>query len=382
MTDIGDTAATYPMGGARWTDILPEVGADAVGILRAVIGMSPLPMVLTDPHAPDMPVVFCNRAFVRLTGYSEEETVGQNCRFLQGADTDPAAVRVLSEAIRAGEEIQVDMWNYRKDGSRFWNSMFVGPITDAADKLLYHFGSQIDSSARKEADEALNRERRMDTLGSMAAGLAHEINNLMTVVIGNAENLRSAVAAGRETERLERIEWAARATGTLTKQMLSFAGRHGLQSDKVDLNGIMRGLDLLLGQVASSKFRLRLELTGAPLLVSLDVGQLELALINLVKNATEASPGGQAITIATTTRDENGVPFAEVSIADCGSGMSPEVAAKATDPFFTTKEHGKGTGLGLSMVAGFCRESGGQMAIETKLGHGTTIRMKFPLADA
>ena len=211
----------------RWTSFLPESGLGASDILRAVVSISPLSMVLVDPNQPDFPVVFCNRAFCRLTGYSEQETLGRNCRFLQGSETDPAATRALSDALAVQQEAQVDLWNYRKDGSRFWNSMFVGPVFDHDGRLLYYFGSQIDATARREVDEARARVQRMDTLGSMAAGIAHEVNNLMTVVVGSVGRLRSDAVDAKQTERIDRIEWAAHETGKLTQQMLSFARRQG-----------------------------------------------------------------------------------------------------------------------------------------------------------
>lgn len=380
MTDTHDE---QPAGGFgrlddNWATVLPQSGLDARDLLRAVVGMSPLAMVLTDPHQPDFPVVFCNRAFCRLTGYSEEETLGRNCRFLQGPDSDPAAIRVLADAVAAQQEVQVDLWNYRKDGSLFWNTMFVGPVFDRDGTLLYYFGSQIDATARREIDEARARAQRMDTLGSMAAGIAHEVNNLMTVIVGNGERLASRIADPKQMANIARVNWAAHETAKLMQQMLSFAGRQALNVDVVDLNHVLGGLDRLLMQVAASKIMVEISVHKEALLARVDVSQLELALINLVKNASDASPDGTRIVVTTSAREEGGVGIAEVSVIDQGSGMPPEVAAKATEPFFTTKALGKGTGLGLSIVAGFCQQSGGRMLIETKEGEGTTIRLVFP----
>ena len=356
----------------------PKRGLGARDLLRAVVSISPLPMVLTDPHEPDFPIIYCNRAFCRLTGYAEEEILGRNCRFLQGPKSDPAGMRLLADAISAQREVQVDLWNYRKDGSLFWNSMFVGPVFDRDDNLLYYFGSQVDATARRQVDEAQAREQRMDTLGSMAAGVAHEVNNLMTVVGGNAERLASSVKDPKQTASINRINWAAHETGKLMQQMLSFAGRQALNAEIVDLNHVLDGLDRLLVQVAASKIRVKINLHNQALPARVDVGQLELALINLVKNASDASPEGTRIIVATSAREEGGENIAEVSVTDAGSGMPPKVAAQATAPFFTPKAPGKGTGLGLSMVTGFCQQSGGRMIIETREGQGTTIRLVFP----
>ncbi len=363
------------------TDIhrrLATNGGDAVVILRAVATMSPQPMVLTDANAQDSPAIFCNRAFTQLTGYREEEVIGCNMRFLQGKLTDEAGRAALRDAIAARKEAQVELWNYRKDGSAFWCSMFVGPVFDQQGRLVFWFGSQLDATARREMDEARAQARRTDTLGSMAAGVAHEFNNLMTVVIGNVEATRSDALTCKQAERLDRIEWAARTAGRLTKQMLSFAGRSSLQAETVDLNHVVSDFDRLLAQVAASDRRFELRLAVDALPARVDVGQLELCLINLVRNASDASKPGDRIIVSTGRMSVEGRREVQVAVIDEGSGMPPDVAAKAAEPFFTTKAHGKGTGLGLSMVSGFAEQSGGRMLIETEDGRGTTVRLLFP----
>jgi len=355
-------------------------GLSARGLLRSVMSVSPLAMVLTDPYQPDYPVIFINRAFTSLTGFSAEEVLGRNCRFLQGAETDRAAVLVLRDAVAAMGEAQVDLWNYRKDGSRFWNSMYVGPVMGRDGRLLYYFGSQTDASARREVDEARSRAQRVDTLGSMAAGIAHEVNNLMTVIVGNAERLLADTPEAKQLERLKRIDWAARETGKLTQQMLSFAGKQNLASEEVDLNDVLRQLDRLLVQVAASGRRVEVAPQREPVMARVDVGQLQLALINLVRNASDASADGDRIVVASRNGIESGAAVAEIYVRDEGSGMPPAIAARATEPFFTTKAPGKGTGLGLSVVGGFCQQSGGSMIIDTAEGQGTKVRLVFPQA--
>ena len=361
-------------------NLLTPDAQDAPDILRAVARMSPLPMVLTDPHQPDDPLVFCNAAFSQLTGYSADEVVGRNCRLLQGELTDPAALVALRDAVAGRRECQVELWNHRKDGSPFWCSMFVGPVYDRDGQLIHWFGSQLDTTARREVDEAKAQALRMDTLGSMAAGVAHEFNNLMTVVLANAEPLKGEPVSPRVAERMARIGWAARAAGRLTRQMLSFSGRHGQAAAVVDLNKVLGAFDRLLAQVATAGARVEMSLSPAPLHAELDVGQLELALINLVKNASDASAPRGLIVVATRETDLDGVAAVEVAVADQGTGMPPEVAARATEPFFTTKEPGRGTGLGLSTVAGFVRHAQGRMLVETAPGQGTTVRLTFPRA--
>jgi two-component system NtrC family sensor kinase len=164
--------------------------------------------------------------------------------------------------------------------------------------------------------------------------------------------------------------------------VLAFAGRQGLQAETVDLNGVLLGLRRRLGDMPGTTAMVELALHPEPLLAVVDPGQLELAIINLVRNAADASPPGSRIVVAASVQHDDDVAAAKIAVIDTGCGMSPEITAKALDPFFTTKKHGKGTGLGLSMVAGFCRESGGRMSIQSNAGTGTMVSLAFPLAKS
>ena len=366
---------------------LTRTAADDVDIFHAAVQLSPIPMVLVDPHRPDQPIIFCNRAFCLLTGYEEHEALGRNCRFLQGKLSDPVGMTQLRDAIAARVDVQVEIWNYRKDGSAFWNSMFIGPVFDPSGTLLFFLGSQIDATARRDAEEASRRAARMDTLGSMAAGIAHEFANLMTVAMGSIESVAREPLTQRQSERLEQAAWATRGAGRLTQQMLSFAQRQSVEADLVDLNGVIGNIDRVLTQLAGPGMDFEIALADEPLPASIDVGQLELALINLVRNAADASGGRGRICISTRDagpraddRPDRG--WVEVAVADRGSGMPAELLTRVTEPFFTTKAKGKGTGLGLSMVQGFVQQAGGTLRIASTEGQGTTIRLMFPRAAA
>ena len=353
--------------------LLSLTGTVSPGVLEAVFRMSPLPVVLTASRQ-DNPILFCNPAFSVLTGYTLDEIIGRNCRFLQGEASDETVMRKLSEAVSGAKEIQVELWNYRKDGTRFWNSMFVGPIHDDAGNLLYFLGSQLDATARKELDEARYLAQRMDTLGSTAAGVAHEVNNLMSVVVGSVEGMRSEELSARQAVRLDRIDWAAQSTARLMRQMLSFSSRRDKATSVADLNDIVRNLDRVLGQIAGAQHPVTFELEDTFLFARLDLGELELAIVNLVRNAADASPPGSGIVLSTRGNDLT----VEVVVTDRGNGMPPEIAERATEAFFTTKGDGKGTGLGLSMVTGFCEHHQGKMVIDTAAGQGTSVRLVFP----
>lgn len=353
-------------------------------IFFAAVQMSRMPVCLTDPHGPDNPIVFCNQAFEQLTGYGQHEVIGRNCRFLQGETTDPKAVAEIARALAAGEDVHQELVNYRKDGTSFWNALFVSPVINTRGELVYHFASQFDVTRRREAEAVLQQSQRMETLGSMASSLAHEFNNLMTIVLASLERAGDEADEARRARQIERATWGARRASRLTDQMLSFARNQFHDDRTLDLNEMLANFDGILDQMAGTATSVALRLAAEPLPARIDAGQMELALLNLVRNAADALPGGGEIVIATRLRpagEVDAMPLVEVAVADRGIGMSPEVARRATEPFFTTKERGKGTGLGLSMVNGFAEQSGGRMEIETAPGLGTTIRLVFPVVE-
>jgi PAS domain S-box-containing protein len=346
-------------------------------IFFAAVQMSRMPMCLSDPAQPDNPIIFCNQAFEQLTGYGWDEVVGRNCRFLQGAETDQAAVALIGRTIREGGDVHQEILNYRKDGSTFWNALFISPVIDGDGKLIYFFASQLDVTRRRHAEAAMRQAQRMETLGGLASGIAHEFNNLMTIVLASLDRLGSEASDEKRQRYVDRAAWGARRAARLTDQMLSFARRQFHDKRTVDLNVAIAEVDGILDQAAGNGVSLRLELWPRPLVARVDPGQLELALLNLVRNAADATVRGGEIVVATRAREQLEGEV-ELTVADTGAGMTPEVASRAVEPFFTTKEQGSGTGLGLSMVSGFVEQSEGRLEIETSVGAGTTVRLIFP----
>ncbi len=350
-------------------------------IFHAAVQMSRMPMLLTDPHLDDNPIIFCNRAFEKLTGYEQPDVLGRNCRLLQGPATDPDAIARIRAGIARREDVHEDIFNYRKDGSGFWNALFVSPVFGPSGELLYYFASQLDVTRRHEAEAVLQQAQRLETLGSMASGVAHEFNNLMTIVLGSLAQLERQIGQDdANLRRLDRAIWAARQAGRLTQQMLSFARRQFHDNQALDLNQLLSNFDSILRQMAGMGVALTLRLAPEPLLVELDAGQFEMALLNLVRNAADAMPQGGPLLIETrgptsTAADE--AAMVELVVRDQGGGMTPEVVSRAVEPFFTTKPKGAGTGLGLSMVNGFVAQSGGRMTITSAPGEGTAITLAF-----
>jgi PAS domain S-box-containing protein len=390
-----DTGENEPMGRPglqHWRESTitnPDL-SERGGVFFAAIEMTRMPMVLTDPNQTDNPMVFVNKAFLDLTGYEEAEVLGRNCRFLQGAETDRDTVGELRDAIDREGSIAVEVVNYRRDGTPFWNALFIGPVYDTNGKLLYFFSSQLDVTRRRETEQSFRQSQKMESIGQLTAGLAHDFNNLLQVVSGNLE----LIASTTNPERLKRYVAAAQSASErgakLTRQLLAFARKTRLAPRRVDLARTITEFSELIESSLSGRAELHLSLRRGLPQVTLDADQLEMALLNIVNNARDAMPDGGVVTVSTAklqlkgeAESRNLTPgdYVILEVRDEGQGMSQRVAERAAEPFFTTKAPGSGTGLGLAMASGFVRQSGGRLEIESKEGVGTTVRMIFPVSQ-
>jgi PAS domain S-box-containing protein len=361
-------------------------------VFFAAVAMTRMPMTVVDARQEDMPVVFANGAFFDLTGYTPEEVYGQNCRFLQGAATDRETVRQLSAAVRVHRPIAVEILNYRKDGTTFWNALFIGPIYDDEGELIYFFASQLDVTGRRNSEDSFRQAQRMEAIGQLTAGLAHDFNNALQVILGNLKRAEGKLGNEAEVRKaLDRATRAGESAAKLTKQLLGFARKTKLDSKALVLNNIVAEFGNMLSRTLGDKIEIQYELDENLPPCVVDPIHAEMALLNLLTNARDAmQAGGKAIVrTGTAVLDEFAVllggdgiragRYVVLSVQDEGEGMPADILARSAEPFFTTKQ-GKGTGLGLAMVHGFVRQSGGRVEIDSKPGEGTTVRMLFPEA--
>ena len=364
-------------------------------IFFAAIETTRMPMVLSDPNQPDNPIVFANKAFMHMTGYDRSEVVGRNCRFLQGTDSDPEAVDRIRHAVRARTELAVELLNYRKDGTSFWNALFVSPVFDAGGNLRYFFASQLDVSRRRDAEEALREARKMGAVGQLTGSIAHDFNNLLQVITGYMDGLKDHAAASNDARLVRQVgamsEAADRAT-SLTRQLLALSRHQKREGRVVNLNGLVSGLSETMKRTLGDAIAFEVALGDGLWNARLDTSQAETALLNVVSNAREAMPNGGVIRIETANVEvASGHELARsdlapgrygmVAISDTGPGMPAEVLKRVMDPFFTAKGESEGAGLGLSMVYGFAKRSGGAVRLQSEVGQGTTVRLYLPAAD-
>ena len=366
-------------------------------IFFAAIESTRMPMLVTDPRHYDNPIVFANKAFLSMSGYSAEEIIGSNCRFLQGPDTDQNTINSIREAIASRNEVTTEILNYRKDGSSFWNALFISPVYNKQQELVYYFASQLDVSRRRDAEDALIQAQKMEALGQLTGGISHDFNNFLQVMLGHLDILslkinKNTADEASLTRGLDSIRNAVTKASALTQQLLAFARKQRLEGRIVNLNSVAQGIsDMVLktlGQEISLQRQLEPELANC----QLDPTQLEACLINILVNAKDAMPHGGKVTIITenvTVNSEDVSSYAglsagryvSIAITDTGTGIQPEILKRVMEPFFTTKDEGKGTGLGLSMVYGFAKQSGGTATIYSEPGLGTTVRLYFKASD-
>ena len=252
-------------------------------------------------------------------------------------------------------------------------------------------GSMRDVTELEMRDEQLRQAQKMEAIGQLTGGLAHDFNNLLTGVTGSLELLATRLFQGR-TNELDRYitaaQGAARRAAALTHRLLAFSRRQTLDPQPTNINRLVTGMEELIRRTVDPAITIEVVAAGGLWPALLDPNQLENALLNLCINARDAMPDGGRMTIETGNKwlDERGAgerdlrpgQYVTLCVSDTGTGMSPEVAARAFDPFYTTKPIGMGTGLGLSMIYGFVRQSGGQARIYSEVGQGTMVCLYLP----
>jgi PAS domain S-box-containing protein len=350
-------------------------------VLRAAVEASQVNVTIADMSQPDGPIIYANAAFYRTTGYTPDEVIGRNCRFLQGPDTDRHMVRRMREAIAARVPFTGEILNYRRDRTAFLNRLELAPLVDRGAGLDAYVGIQRDITAFRAAETCRREREKLAALGRLAAGFSHELNNLLQPIVTYADLLAGRLATGDEeaSEQLGVILNSARAARSVTAQVLRFARVRAA-------TGLTAPAARLLGDAV--RLAARLLPPGVELAVSgiddvleecdLDATELLQVFSNLLKNAADAMSGQGLIRIEGHAEAGSLV----VTVADTGPGMPPETAARIFEPFFSTKAAGSGTGLGLSTVWGIVTGWGGSISVDTAPGRGARFTLVMPLKPA
>jgi PAS domain S-box-containing protein len=339
-------------------------------------------------------VLSWNAGAARIKGYEAEEIVGRNFEHFF-IDEDRAAgepARALEIAAREGQ-YESQGWRLRKDGSRFYSTSVIDAIRNDAGELVGFAKVTRDITEQREAQIALEETReqlaqaqKMEALGQLTGGIAHDFNNLLMIVSGYAQILQGRLKEAKDKQAVEAIRAAAGRGEKLTRQLLTFSRRQTLNPVVVDLRQRIDAMRDMLVPSLRGNIELVYDIEEKIWPVEVDLGELELALVNIAVNARDAMPEGGKITLsarnvvlkpgsAAGTLEGD---FVALAIIDTGSGMAPDILQRVFEPFYTTKPVGKGTGLGLSQVHGFAMQSGGAATVSSEVGKGTAVTIYLP----
>ena len=357
-----------------------------------VQGVTDYALYMLDPNGI---ITTWNAGAQRIKGYEPAEVIGRHySMFFQEDDVaNHVPQRALATVVSEGR-YEGQGWRVRKDGTRFLVHVVIDPIRNEQGELIGYakITRDVTESVQaqqeiKETREALFQAQKMESLGQLTGGIAHDFNNLLMVILGSLELARKRVPQDSKVQSLLNNAIAGAQRGaTLTQRMLAFARRQELDSQPVDVGGLIRNMSDLLCRMLGAGIRVdtQFPLVLRPVLV--DMSQLEMAVMNLVINARDAMGGEGRILISAREDSFPGSPPGSdrlicIAVIDSGPGMSEATLQRAMEPFFTTKGAGKGTGLGLSMVHGLAAQSKGHFVLKSVVGEGTRAELWLPVAE-
>jgi diguanylate cyclase (GGDEF)-like protein/PAS domain S-box-containing protein len=358
--------------------------------LRAVFDAAPVALISLDL---DGRVLSWNRAAVRMLGWSEGETLAMSSGFVETEKLNEFRQQlesVMSGASMVGAEVR----RQKKDGTPLVLNVYTAPLYGSDGLVTGIMGVMVDMTQARELEAQLAQSQRMESIGRLAGGIAHDFNNLLTVILGNCEIVLKDLATSSPQHRdIEEIKTAADHAAALTRKLLAFSRRQVLQPKVLSLNSVVAEMLEMLGRIIGEDVELVTSLDAGLASTLADPVEMGQIVMNLAVNARDAMPGGGRLTITTENAELDGdlaahgetIPpgsYVKLTIKDTGIGMDQDTCSKIFEPFFTTKPKGEGTGLGLATVYGIIKQSGGHIAVESRRGEGTSIRIFLPQIEA
>ena len=348
--------------------------AENARLIRAIeqVGDS---IVITDVNAN---VVYVNPAFERVSGYSREEVVGKNPRILKSGRQSKEFYAALWEPLKNGESWSGRLINRAKHGRLFTEDATISPVVNAFGTVINYVAVKRDVTLELELQEQLHQSQKMDAIGRLAGGVAHDFNNMLMVIVSYADLLASGLEEGDPLlKHTDQILRAAQRSSALTRQLLAFSRKQVLSPQIVACNAIIEETSSMVRRLISENIELKCDLAANLWPVKADADQIVQVILNLCVNGRDAMPNGGSLVVATRNYQVD-QGFVEISVSDTGIGISSELQAKLFEPFFTTKERGKGTGLGLATVYGIVQQSGGHIRVTSLPGQGATFSIYLP----
>jgi two-component system cell cycle sensor histidine kinase/response regulator CckA len=331
-------------------------------------------------------IINMNNKFCEMHGFDKEALIGTHFKFLEAENNKEERLKRIIN----GESLVFETEHYKRDGSKILLEVSSKGIEIGGE--LYVQSLHRDITEKKAIQEQLLHSQKMESVGSLAGGIAHNFNNLLTAILGYAELLMEYSDLDNDSrQRVKSIESSARKAGVMVSKLLSFARRDTSEILPLNLNDVINDSVKLLEGVLDKRIGLKTTLNNNIPTIEADPGQLEQVIMNLMVNARDAMPDGGLITITTRTievrMDRFDMPtyiipgrYVLLTISDTGSGIPKEIINRIFEPFFTTKEKGKGTGLGLATVYGIIKDHKGYITVQSEVDKGTTFDIYLPVS--
>ena len=335
-----------------------------------------------------------NPAAEQMFGYRRTDILGRNVEILLPAHGRAAALDAFGQYLATGRgplsRRQLELAGIRADGTEFPVELTVARVGAESRRAITGFVRDI--TERRLLEEQLRQSQKLEAIGRLASGVAHDFNNILMSIMGSADLLLMDVQADSPLrEEITEIKLSVERGAGLTRQLLAFSRRQPTRPRLFALGDVVGGMETMLRRLMGPETDLHIVRDGPPLMVMADPAQIEQVILNLVVNARDAMPGGGRVTVtvedielddaaAAVTAEGRAGHYARLSVADTGTGMDEQTKAKLFEPFFTTKEQGKGTGLGLSIVYGIVKQSTGYITVASEPGHGATFLIYLPVA--
>jgi two-component system, cell cycle sensor histidine kinase and response regulator CckA len=360
---------------------------ESIRKLSQAIEQSPVSIVITDIKGS---IEFVNAKFTQVTGYSAAEAMGQNPRIMKSGETTTEEYRQLWKTIGSGKVWQGVFHNRKKSGELFWEYATIAPVRNSENVITHYLAVKEDITERKKLEENFHQAQKMESVGRLAGGVAHDFNNMLSVILGHTELALDNMAPNDPLyDDLKAILNAAKRSTDITQQLLAFARKQTIAPKVIDLNETIEGMVKMLRRLIGEDIDLAW-LPGTVIWpVRMDPSQIDQVLANLCVNARDAIAGVGKLTIETGTTTFDTAYCADhagstpgnyvlLTVSDDGCGMDRQTLDKLFEPFFTTKDVGKGTGLGLATVYGIVKQNQGFINVYSEPGQGTTFRIYFP----
>jgi len=344
-------------------------------------------IVITDTRAT---ILYVNPAFEKITGYTRAEVLGQNPRVLKSGRQDAEFYRQMWSLLERGEMWHGHFINQRKNGTLYEEDATISPVRDGTGKIVNYVAVKRDVTGEMALEAQFRQSQKMEAIGTLAGGVAHDFNNILAVIQMEVELLKNSGGLSPEqTEDTNEIITSIDRAAALTRQLILFSRKASLELCDLDLNQVTSDLAKMLRRILGEDIGFQLQLAAQPMFIHADPTMMNQVLMNLVVNARDALHKGGQLAVSTAAVEVDGSTAAQtdgaragsfvcLSVADTGCGILPQNLRRIFEPFFTTKGVGKGTGLGLPTVFGIVQQHHGWINVSSEVGQGTTFKIYLP----